>query len=421
MAQVPRKRSWPANWILPSPIESTGSPVFPRRSRPRWSLLPAPVIGLMRQPKVEVMWGMSVGQLRCGRGLRASSPSSVRGSVGPVGSCLGVGRGVVRGFVSASPQARARAQARAQVSIRRGLLSRAIVIAASGAYQRRTRARGRSRPKGSAWCTKRVPMTASSSDSSSVVTVLGAGSWGTALALHAAREGLETRLWTRSAEHCAAMRADRRNRRYLPDAEFGEHLMVTDDLDVALAGADLVILAIPSHGMREAVVRVAAALARLEAQGRAIAPMYLIAAKGVEVDSLKTMADVLADELPASDHRRIAVLGGPSFAAEVAAGQPTAVVIASAAREVAETIQCLLSGECLRVYVSDDVLGVELGGAFKNVIALAAGVCDGAGLGQNTRAALITRGLAEITRISLALGAHPATLAGLAGLGDLVL
>lgn len=264
-------------------------------------------------------------------------------------------------------------------------------------------------------------MTASSSDSSSVVTVLGAGSWGTALALHAAREGLETRLWARSAEHCAAMRADRRNCRYLPDAKFGESLTVTDELDVALAGASLVILAIPSHGMREAAVRVAAALVRLEEQGRSTTPMYLIAAKGVEVDSLKTMADVLEDELPANHHGRIAVLGGPSFAAEVAAGQPTAVVIASAAREVAEMIQCLLSGECLRVYVSDDVLGVELGGAFKNVIALAAGVCDGAGLGQNTRAALITRGLAEITRISLALGAHPATLAGLAGLGDLVL
>ncbi len=264
-------------------------------------------------------------------------------------------------------------------------------------------------------------MTASSADSSPVVSVLGAGSWGTALALHAAREGLETRLWTRSAEHCAEMRAARRNGRYLKDAAFSENLSVTDDLAEALSGASLVILAIPSHGMREAVRRVAGALKGLEAAGRTTLPMYLIAAKGVEVDSLKTMADVLDDELPPEHHPRVAVLGGPSFAAEVAAGQPTAVVIASQERRVAETIQRLLSGEHLRVYVSDDVLGVELGGAFKNVIALAAGVCDGAGLGQNTRAALITRGLAEITRMSLALGAHPATLAGLAGLGDLVL
>ena len=264
-------------------------------------------------------------------------------------------------------------------------------------------------------------MTASSADSSPVVCVLGAGSWGTALALHSAREGLATRLWTRSAEHCAEMRAERRNGRYLPDAGFSEHLSVTDKLAEAIQGAALVILAIPSHGMREAVRRVAAAIEELDAAGQTTTPMYLIAAKGVEVDSLKTMADVLEDELPAEHHPRVAVLGGPSFAAEVAAGQPTAVVIASQERQVAETIQRLLSGEHLRVYVSDDVLGVELGGAFKNVIALAAGVCDGAGLGQNTRAALITRGLAEITRMSLALGAHPATLAGLAGLGDLVL
>jgi len=264
-------------------------------------------------------------------------------------------------------------------------------------------------------------MTASSADSSPVVSVLGAGSWGTALALHAAREGLVTRLWTRSAEHCAEMRAERRNCRYLKDASFPAQLSVTDELAEAIRDASLVILAIPSHGMREAVRRVATALEQLEAGGRATTPMYLIAAKGVEVDSLKTMADVLEDELPAEHHPRVAVLGGPSFAAEVAAGQPTAVVVASEERQVAETIQRLLSGEHLRVYVSDDVLGVELGGAFKNVIALAAGVCDGAGLGQNTRAALITRGLAEITRMSLALGAHPATLAGLAGLGDLVL
>lgn len=255
-------------------------------------------------------------------------------------------------------------------------------------------------------------------DPPDVVSVLGAGSWGTALALHARRRGLATRLWARTAEHAGEMARERRNGRYLPGSRLPDDLLVTAELDAALAGAALVILSIPSHGMRENIVQLRAALAE-QRSGRP--PLYLIAAKGVEVESLRTMIDVLEEELPEGHRERVAVLGGPSFAAEVAQGQPTAVVVASRTRAVAALIQRLLSGHGLRVYVSDDVLGVELGGAFKNVIALAAGVCDGAGLGQNARAALITRGLAEITRLSLAMGADPATLAGLAGLGDLVL
>jgi glycerol-3-phosphate dehydrogenase (NAD(P)+) len=250
--------------------------------------------------------------------------------------------------------------------------------------------------------------------SSPVVTVLGAGSWGTALALHAARRGLPTRLWTRSAEHHAAMLADGRNRRYLADFAFPAGLAVHADLAGALAGAALVILAIPSHALRGALERVREAVTGPP-------PMWLVAVKGVEVDSLATMAEVVEQTLPAAHARRMAVLGGPSFAAEVAAGLPTAVVVASHDREVAGTIQHMLHGDGLRAYYSGDVVGVELGGAFKNVIALGAGVCDGAGLGQNARAALITRGLAEIGRLSAALGADPATLSGLAGLGDLVL
>lgn len=264
-------------------------------------------------------------------------------------------------------------------------------------------------------------MSTASAQHSSTVTVLGAGSWGTALALHASRRGLGTRLWTRSAAHRDEMLRDRVNQRYLGQARLPDELAVTDDLEVAVAGSDLIILAIPSHGMREGVQKVRAALDRLAAAGRPSAPMFLIAAKGVEVDSLRTMADVVEEELGADHRDRVAALGGPSFAAEVARGLPTVVVVASRRTAVAEAIQRLLAGDGLRIYVSDDVTGVELGGAFKNVIALAAGVCDGAGLGQNARAALITRGLAEITRLSLALGAHPATLAGLAGLGDLVL
>ena len=250
--------------------------------------------------------------------------------------------------------------------------------------------------------------------STSVVTVLGAGSWGTALALHAARRGLRTRLWTRSREHFETMQREGRNSRYLADFPFPANLTVTDDLAAALTGADLVILAIPSHALRPA-------LAAVRDVPTTTPPLYLVAAKGVEVDSLATMAEVVEQTLPAEHARRMAVLGGPSFAAEVARGLPTAVVIASHDHAVAEQIQHMLGGDGVRAYITDDVVGVELGGAFKNVIALGAGVSDGAGLGQNTRAALITRGLAEIGRLCHARGANPATLSGLAGLGDLVL
>jgi glycerol-3-phosphate dehydrogenase (NAD(P)+) len=250
------------------------------------------------------------------------------------------------------------------------------------------------------------------------VAVLGAGSWGTALAIHAARRGRPTVLWTRTPEHHAAMAAEGRNARYLPDFPFPPGLRSTADLGEALAGADLVICGIPSHGMRHGIRQVAA---WFHAHPGAKPPMYLIAAKGVEVDTLDNMHQVLAKELPPAHRERIAALGGPSFAAEVAQGLPTTVVVGCEQRGVAMSIQQLLSGDGVRAYVTDDILGVELGGAFKNVIALAAGIGDGAGLGQNARAGLITRGLAEMSRLAIALGALPATLSGLAGIGDLVL
>lgn len=249
------------------------------------------------------------------------------------------------------------------------------------------------------------------------VTVLGAGSWGTALAIHAARRGRPTTLWTRTAEHQAAMTSEGRNARYLPDFPFPTGLTPTDDLDRALSGAQLIICGIPSHGMRAMMQRVAA----LYRERDAAPPMYLIAAKGIEVDSLANMHQVLSQELPPGHAPRVAALGGPSFAAEVARGLPTTVVVGSEHAPVRLSIQQLLSGDGVRAYVTDDILGVELGGAFKNVIALAAGIGDGAGLGQNARAGLITRGLAEISRLAIKLGALPATLAGLAGIGDLVL
>jgi glycerol-3-phosphate dehydrogenase (NAD(P)+) len=250
------------------------------------------------------------------------------------------------------------------------------------------------------------------------VAVLGAGSWGTALAIHSARRGRPTRLWTRTAEHAAAMVAEGRNTRYLPEFPFPPGLTPTADLGEALAGAELVICGIPSHGMRGAMRAVAQWFGE---HPEAKPPMYLIAAKGIEVDTLDDMHHVLAQELPLGHRERIAALGGPSFAAEVAKGLPTTVVVGSEHRRVALSIQQLLSGDGVRAYITDDILGVELGGAFKNVIALAAGIGDGAGLGQNARAGLITRGLAEMSRLAIALGALPATLSGLAGIGDLVL
>ena len=256
-------------------------------------------------------------------------------------------------------------------------------------------------------------------ESHNKVTVLGAGSWGTALAIHCARRGFATSLWTRRADHCAAMTAEGRNGRYLAEHSFPATLTPTDDLATALADDPaLVICAVPSHGMRAMVKRVADAFAVAPATR---APLYLIAAKGIEVESLANMHEVLDQELPPAHRPGITALGGPSFAAEVAGGRPTMVVVAAGNPEAGTAVQTMLSGSNLRAYVTDDVLGVEMGGAFKNVIALAAGIGDGAGLGQNARAGLITRGLAEITRLSVALGAHPATLSGLAGMGDLVL
>ncbi len=247
------------------------------------------------------------------------------------------------------------------------------------------------------------------------VTVLGAGSWGTALAIHMARRGYDTLLWARGADHVAQMIADGCNRRYLPDAPFPAQLRPCADLAEVLVDPQLVICAVPSHGMRSTIERVVGAL------GPEAAPTYLIAAKGIEVDTLASMHDVLRDVLPDGHRDRVAVLGGPSFAAEVAAGLPTMVVVAAADPAVRLSVQLMLSGAGVRAYVTDDVKGVELGGVLKNVIALAAGVGDGAGLGLNARAGLITRGLAEISRLAIKLGAHPATLAGLAGMGDLVL
>lgn len=250
------------------------------------------------------------------------------------------------------------------------------------------------------------------------IAVVGAGSWGTALAIHATRRARHIDLWTRRAQDVAVMNETRHNPRYLRDVALPERLRVDDDLEAVVAGAELVIVAIPSHAIREMLIALATSLSAAQGDD---APNILIASKGVEVETLSTMIDVARDVLPETIAARTSVLGGPSFAAEVARGLPTLVVVAARSMAVAERVQHQLSGEGLRVYVTDDVMGVEVGGAFKNVIALAAGMCDGAGYGMNARAGLITRGLNEITRLGMALGAHRETFAGLAGMGDLVL
>ncbi len=249
------------------------------------------------------------------------------------------------------------------------------------------------------------------------ICVLGAGSWGTALAVHASRLGRPTRLWGRDLDRMETMQRTRVSTRYLEGQALPPGLELTSNLDEALGEASLVIWVVPSHAMRDMSRDVAPRLAE-RAQLGAIS---LVAAKGIEVDSLRPMAVVLHEELPAGFGERVAVLGGPSFAAEVAAGLPTTVVVGSDRPELAASVQGQLSADSFRVYTSDDLTGVELGGAMKNVIALAAGIGDGAGLGQNARAGVITRGLSEMRRLTTAMGAHPETLFGLAGVGDLVL
>ncbi|HTL46424.1 MAG TPA: NAD(P)H-dependent glycerol-3-phosphate dehydrogenase [Vicinamibacterales bacterium] len=245
---------------------------------------------------------------------------------------------------------------------------------------------------------------------SDVIAVLGAGSWGTALAVHCARLGHDVRLWARDDVLVDEIAAIGENSRYLHGVPVDASIRATARLDRALEHAAVVVAAVPSHGMR-AVLRRAAPLVPRDA-------IVVSAAKGIERDTLERMSHVIAQEV---GDRRIVVLSGPSFAIEVARGLPTALVAASADRDAATYIQETLKGPTFRLYASDDVAGVEIGGALKNVIAIAAGVVDGLQLGHNAMAALITRGLVEISRLACAEGARRDTLSGLSGLGDLVL
>jgi glycerol-3-phosphate dehydrogenase (NAD(P)+) len=243
------------------------------------------------------------------------------------------------------------------------------------------------------------------------VVVLGGGSWGTALSIHLGREGRRVRLWARDPALVDEMMRTSANTRYLPGLSLPSSVRATASLDAALDGAGVVVVAVPSHGLR-AVVRAAAPKIT---DGTVV----VSAAKGLEVDSLQRMSQVIDQET--RGRAPVVVLSGPTFASEVARGLPAAVLAASSNHAAAADVQEQFRGRGLRLYASDDVAGVEIGGALKNVIAIAAGVVEGLGLGHNAMAALITRGLAEISRLACAEGARRDTLAGLSGLGDLVL
>lgn len=242
------------------------------------------------------------------------------------------------------------------------------------------------------------------------IAVLGAGSWGTVLAHHLAAQGHDVLLWARDPELVRVVNQQHRNPGYLPGRTLHQSLRATADPAQAVQGRQVVISAVPSQAVRPTLSAIGPASAR-EA-------ILVGASKGIESDSLLRMSEVAAATLP---DRVFVALSGPSFASEMIEGQPTAVVAASRSLAAAELVQDLLTAGPLRVYTSPDLLGTELAGAFKNVIAIAAGMCEGLGLGHNPRAALITRGLAELSRLGVALGAEPRTFSGLAGMGDLVL
>jgi glycerol-3-phosphate dehydrogenase (NAD(P)+) len=246
--------------------------------------------------------------------------------------------------------------------------------------------------------------------------VVGAGSWGTALAKMLSDKGYQITLWGHRQEHVDEIVSERENHTYLPGFKLSDNLTATADLKEAVSNQPVVVMVVPSHGFRDVFHKLLPHLSN---------NTYVISAvKGIENDTLMTMDQVMEDELsrltsPPDLH--LGVLAGPSFAKEVAAQVPTAVSVAAKSKEEAVFFQEFFNAPLFRVYACTDLIGLELGGALKNVVAIAAGISDGLGYGTNTRAALITRGLAEISRLGVAMGAEPLTFSGLGGLGDLVL
>lgn len=245
------------------------------------------------------------------------------------------------------------------------------------------------------------------------IGVIGAGGWGTALAKLLCDKGAEVTLWSHGEESYRQILEQRENRSYLPGILLPPSLEVTRSIRQAVSGKEIIFCAVPSHGVREVMQG-----ARPHVPSEAT---LVCGTKGIEETSLKTMGEVLGEVFGAVKRERLAFLSGPSFALEVARGLPAAVTVASVGEEVARKIQETLSTQHLRVYTSRDVIGVQMGGVVKNVVAIAAGISDGLGLGNNARAALITRGLAEMVRLVVKMGGDPLTLSGLPGLGDLIL
>lgn len=245
------------------------------------------------------------------------------------------------------------------------------------------------------------------------VGVIGAGAWGTALARLLASKGAQVRLWAYEAEVVEAVTNKHENTEFLPGVSLPLSLKATSALSEAVEGAAFVVFAVPSHVARAVLQRLAPFVTE---------PVPIInVTKGIEAETLKLMTQIMEETLPSCPHRSFTVLSGPSFAAEVSREQPTAVVLAGEDTELVRRLQAFLMTPAFRVYAGTDVMGVQLGGALKNVVALAAGVVDGLGLGHNARAALITRGLTEMVRLGTAMGADPRTFYGLSGMGDLVL
>lgn len=244
------------------------------------------------------------------------------------------------------------------------------------------------------------------------VTVVGTGSWGTTLAIILARHGLEVTLWARTEEEARDLITRRANEVFLPGVQFPDNLVVSHSLPVALEACDLLLLVVPAQRMRENVLRVRGYLQE--------GTIVVSAAKGLEIETTLRMTEVLKEELPPRFHSHLAVLSGPNLAREIIAGLPATTVVASENDEAACFVQSLITTPQFRVYTHSDVIGVELAGALKNIIALGAGISDGLGYGDNAKAAFMTRGLAEIARLGVAAGANLLTFAGLAGIGDLV-
>lgn len=245
------------------------------------------------------------------------------------------------------------------------------------------------------------------------LAIIGGGSWGTALSIVLGPRFENLRLWVYETDLAKRLRATRENDVYLPDLRVPDHVEIVTDLRAALDEAEIVLCVIPSRHVRGLYTRM---LPHLNPS-----MIFVSATKGLEDGTLLRISEVLAEVVRPRFAPKIAVLSGPTFAREVARGEPTALVVASIDLETASRVQAAFSGPTFRLYTNSDPVGVELGGALKNVIAIAAGVVEGLGLGSNTMAALITRGLAEITRLAVVMGGQPKTLAGLAGLGDLVL